>query len=275
MDCDCILLRYGEIFLKGKNKSFFEKKLFDNIKKITDISKIQNVRGRLIVDYFSGHESLRRVFGLVSYSPAVKVEADFEKIKLKAVDLLSGLKGTFKIEPKRSDKRFPLTSPEINIQLGRYIEENTSLKFCGEGYDYLLGVEINQEGAYLFTSIVNCFGGLPTGVEGRVGVLIEEEASLLAGLLFMKRGCDIYPLSFIEKDISLLQKFSPVGLRLNLFRDFLEIEKFMEKNKLSVLVCGQSLENYKKVDCKVTVLRPLIAYSKEEIKNELKGFNPV
>lgn len=270
MDYDCLLLRYGEIFLKGQNKSFFERKLLDNIKKIAGISKIKNVRGRLISTYSPEHHLLKRVFGLVSYSPALLVEKDFEKIKEKAAELFQGKKGTFKIEPKRADKRFPLTSPEINIQLGRYIEEHTNLTFKGEGYDHLLGVEINQDGAYLFTEIICCFGGLPTGVEGKVAVLVEDEASLLAGLLFMKRGCDIIPLALKTKEILLLQKFSPVALKLNLFKDYREIDKFLGEQ---VLVSGQNFSQLKEYSLRATILRPLIAFSKEEIKEELRKFN--
>ena len=230
------------------------------------------MRGRLIAPYTSNCSSLSRVFGLVSYSPALKVEKDFEIIKKSAVELLKGKKGTFKIEPKRSDKRFKLTSPEINIQLGKYIEANTSLKFKGEEYDHLLGVEINQDGAYLFTEVLNCFGGLPTGVEGKVPVLIENEDSLLAALLFMKRGCDIVPVSLKERDISLLQKFSPTHLNLHLFKNSKEMESFLERGKHAVLVCGESFSNYQKKEIRLTLLRPLIAYSSEQIKRELEKF---
>ncbi|MFA6461524.1 MAG: THUMP domain-containing protein [Candidatus Woesearchaeota archaeon] len=275
MDYTHLLLRYGEIFLKGQNKGFFEKRLLENIRKIAGISKIKNIRGRLIAAYVPDHLKLKQVFGLVSYSPAIKIETDFEKIKQSAVELLKDKKGTFKIEPKRSDKRFPVTSPEINIQLGHYIEENTSLRFSGENYDHLLGVEINQDGAYLFTEVIGCFGGLPTGVEGRVGVLIEDEASLLAALLFMKRGCDIYPLSTKENKIELLQKFSPVKIELNIFKTLKEIEEFCIKNKLDVIVSGQNLEKFKEYNLSLTVLHPLVAYSEEEIKEELDTYRAV
>jgi len=272
MDYDCLLLRYGEIFLKGQNKGYFERKLLDNIRKITGISNVKNVRGRLIAPYTLDHSTLQRVFGLVSYSPALKVEKDFEIIKEKAIELLKSKRGTFKIEPKRSDKRFALTSPEINIQLGKHIEAHTPLKFKGEGYDHLLGVEINQDGAYLFSEVISCFGGLPTGVEGKVPVLIENEASLLSALLFMKRGCDILPVALKERDISLLQRFSPGALPLHSFKDLEEMEKFLERGKHSVLVCEDNFSEYKKRETNLTILRPLIAYSAEQIKKELEKF---
>ncbi|MBI4981439.1 hypothetical protein HZC30_07865 [Candidatus Woesearchaeota archaeon] len=267
-----ILLRYGELFLKGRNQSFFENKLIENLRKIAGAAKVKKVRGRLIINYFSEHHKLRQVFGLVSYSPAVKVEKSMEAIKQKSLELLTGKTGTFKIEPKRSDKRFPLTSPEINIELGKYIEAHTALTFDGANPQHLLGVEINQDGAYLFTEIVPCFGGLPTGVEGKVAVWIENDASILAGLLMMKRGCDVVPIGFKERDISLLQKFSPVPLQFKAVKNLSEVEQFMPEKELPALVVGQDFTEYKKLAFSRVVLRPLIAYTPKQVKEQLREF---
>ena len=269
---DYILLRYGEIFLKGQNYLVFERKLVENIKRITAIREIKIIRGRMILRYFSEHNLLKRVFGLVSYSPAIKVEKDFEIIKQKALDLVKDWKGTFKIEPKRSDKSFPLTSPEINIALGKFIEKNTKLKFDGLNPDHLIGLEINQDGAYLFTSVISCFGGIPTGSEGRVALLLEDEASYLAGLLFMKRGCLIYPFAFKDQDLLLLQQFSPVSLKLHLVKDFKAIENFCSAERLNVLVSGQNYDRLKEYKTSLLMLRPLIAFKDEEIEGMLKEF---
>jgi adenylyl- and sulfurtransferase ThiI len=272
MKWEYILLRYGEIFLKGHNQSFFENKLIENLRKIAGVPKVKKVRGRLIIDYFSEHHKLRQVFGLVSYSPAIKVEKSMEKIQLKAVQLLEGKKGTFKIEPKRSDKRFPLTSPEINITLGKFIEANTSLTFDGVNPQHLLGVEINQDGAYLFTEIVHCGGGLPTGVEGRVALWVENEASMLAGLLMMKRGCYIYPVGLKERDTSLLQKFSPMPLQFKVVKNLSEVERFIQEKELSALVVGQDFKGYGKFVFSGVVLRPLIAYTSAQVEEQLNEF---
>ncbi len=269
---DSILLRPGEIFLKGLNIGYFEQKLINNLQKIAGVKPRKKLRGRLILDFFPEHSSLKRVFGLTSYSPAVKVEKSMEAIRQKSLELLVGKKGTFKIEPKRSDKSFPLTSPEINMTLGKFIEENTSLRFEGKNPDHLLGIEINQDGAYLFTEIVPCFGGLPTGVEGRVALWVEDSASILAGLLMMKRGCDVVSICFKAKDVSLLQKFSPVKITLKVVKDFVELERFVRENKLLVLVSGQRFEQYKEYSAKLTVLRPLVAYSEGQAEEELNEF---
>ena len=207
---DTILLRYGEIFLKGANKGIFEHKLTENIAKMLKKEgvsglKVRNSRGRMLLPYFPAHAALRRVYGLVSYSPAVHVEKNTEKIQQKAVELLRGKTGTFRISTKRSDKSFPVPSPEFNRLVGEQVEKHTKLRFSSAAPEITLVIEINQEGAYLFFESIACAGGLPAGVEGKVLLLVEGEASLLAGLLFLKRGCSIVPVAFAEKDISPLR----------------------------------------------------------------------
>jgi len=270
MEYTHLLLRYGELFLKGKNQALFEKKLITNLKKIIGVKRVVKLRGRAILDYSADHSQLKRVFGLVSYSPAVRVGKDIEAIKEGALKYLKNKKMKFKVETKRSDKRFPLKSPEINVLIGKYIEEKSDLKFSFKEYDIKLNIEINQDGAYLFTEMVGCFGGLPTGVEGKVLLLVEDESSVLAGLLMMKRGVDVIPVAFSENDISLLQSFSPDELKLEIIKD---LQEFASSKKVDVLVSGQTFTDYSKYDSDLLMLRPLIGYGEKEVRKELKKFN--
>lgn len=277
MAYDTILLRYSEIFLKGKNRPVFEHKLIDNMRKIVVNAgfprpAIKKSQGRLLTEYFTQHSLLRQVFGLVTYSPAVHVEKNLEKIQEKAVELLRDRSGTFKVATKRSDKSFPHTSPECNRLIGEYIEKETELMFSLDKPDIVLEIEINQEGAYLFFETITCGGGLPTGVEGKILLLIEYEADLLAGLLFMKRGCSIIPIAFKEKDISLLQNFSPVELRLEIVKNIQELEELAARQNISILVSGQTLGGVTKWDTELTLMKPLIAYSKKQIEEKLKFY---
>ncbi|PIN73537.1 hypothetical protein COV20_04920 [Candidatus Woesearchaeota archaeon CG10_big_fil_rev_8_21_14_0_10_45_16] len=265
-----VLLRYGEIFLKGKNRSVFERRLLNNIEKMTG-QRPRNIRSRLLLPYFEEHHLLKRVFGLVSYSLAVKTQQDIEEIKQAAVQLLKGKTGSFRVETQRSDKRFPLKSPEINSLVGKYIEENSDLRF-GLKSPQTLNVEINQDGAFIFVDKVVCSGGLPTGVEGKVVLFLEEEASLLAGLLFMKRGTDIVPVSVKDRDINLLQKFSPRPLLLHMIKDASEIEDLAVKEKANIVVSGQNFEKYGRYEFSLPAMRPLIAYGDEDIKEQLSNF---
>jgi|SRR3989344_6705763 len=273
---DFIILRYGEMFLKGKNKSFFERRLISNVQRIISKGdkiplKIKRTQGRLLINYFPTHSRLRRVFGLASYSPSFKVNKSLEEIQRKAVELLQGKKGTFRVYTKRSDKSFPVTSLETNALIGKYVETHSDLIFSMHQPEIALNIEINQEGAYLFFETIPCSGGLPAGVEGKVVLLVENETSLLAGLLFMKRGCSLLPVAFENMNISLLQEFSPTELQLEIVQNHQELEGLAAKNEISILVTGQVLEdkNYK---TSLTIMKPLIAYSKKHIQEQLKWF---
>lgn len=273
MDNTHIILRYGEIFLKGKNRPTFENKLVNNIKKLVDIKKIIKLRSRYIIDYIDNHSQLKNVFGLTSYSPAVRVGKEENLIKEKVVDYVKGLKGTFKIVTKRSDKNFPIKSPEFNVLVGEHVEKQTKLEFSFENPKYLINIEINQDAAYIFNETFDCFGGLPTGVEGNVIILVENEASLLAGLLFMKRGVSIFPVAFEEKDISLLQKYSPQKLNLVVVKDFDEIDKFATDKNLDIVVSGQNFDNLQDYESDLLVMRPLIAFNDGQIEDKLEMYS--
>ncbi len=258
-----LLVRYGELFLKGGNRRSFEMKLVENIRRLVPGARIKRTQGRLILDYLPNHSDLKRGFGLVSYSPAVLAEKELPEIKKKAAELLAGKTGTFKVETKRSDKRFPFTSLETNKLVGEHVEKNTSLKFDFLDPRITLSVEINQEGSYLFTERIDCFGGMPVGSSGKVALLVEDQASLLAGLLFLKRGCSLLPLAFEEKDISLLQKYSPEKMTLKLVDNL---------KKVGVLVSGQTWENYHQYKTDALVFRPLIAYRQKQVKEGLEFY---
>ncbi|HLC90988.1 MAG TPA: THUMP domain-containing protein [Candidatus Nanoarchaeia archaeon] len=269
---DCLLLRYGELFLKGKNQGIFEDKLIANIKKITAVKNCRRMRGRVILPYFPDHHSIKRVFGVGSYSPAIKVGKTMEEIKAAALSLFQGKTGTFRVATKRSDKTFPGTSLQINAEVGRYIEAHLSLQFHYEHPDHLLHIEINTAGAFIFTEIIPCFGGLPEGVEGKALLLVEDEASLIAGLLMMRRGCSLLPVSFQEQDLSLLNLYSSKKLKLHLLQNYEELEELSKQYNIPLLITGEIFSTYTKQG-NLTTLRPLIAYTPSEIKKELEKYS--
>ncbi len=254
-----LLIRYGELFLKGKNRAVFERKLVHNIKKLTSFSSFTKIQGRLLIPYREEHLQLRKVFGLASYSPAVCVGKEVESIKKKAVELLQGRKGTFKVQSKRSDKTFPLISLELNKAVGEAVQQQTNLVFAMNP-ETTLCIEINQHGAFLFLETIPCAGGLPTGVEGKVVLSVEDEAGVLAGLLFMKRGCALDVLS-TSHELSLLQAFSPTLLNI--------VETIPS---YPFMVSGQQFATYQKYDTPIPVARPLIAYSPAQIRTELEYY---
>lgn len=267
-----LLLRCGEIFLKGKNYVTFEKLLRQNIATLTatNLKDIIPLRGRFILPFVEQHHLLRRVFGLVSYSPAIKIPPQIDTICTAAATILEDKKGTFKIITKRSDKRFPFTSPEITARVGKYIEQKTTLHYSKENPNLILQIEINNDGAYLFTESIPCFGGLPTGSEGPVLLLMENEQSILAGLLMMKRGISIFPAGLHNQDISLLQKFSPFPLQLWVFSAYSELEHFAAQKKMNILVTGSFFNSAEYEHPRhFLILKPLLAFDEERISKML------
>ena len=254
-----ILLRYGELFLKGKNKPQFENKLVRNIKAITGVNYVKKIRSRMIMDYWDGHLDLKRVFGLGSYSLCVKVEKDIEEIKKKALEFVN--KSDFKVVTNRADKGFPMKSPKINIEVGKYIEANSSSEFSFTSKN-IIYVEINQDGTYIFNEIIRCNGGLPTGMDGPVDLLVEDRKSVLAGLLMMKRSVSISLVMLNKIDVSLLQKYAPK-----------ELGVADTVHSVRIVVSGQTFDEFKEYDFDNLVLRPLVAFSDEEIEEMLKIFN--
>lgn len=266
-----LLLRQGELFLKGGNIATFERRLAANVEKICGVKIAQKLRGRLILPYFPEHQKLKQIFGLVSYSPALKVEKDLESIKAAALALVREKKwdGFFRVETKRSAKDFSFPSLQINKEVGEYIINQTKLDYAAKT-EKVLHLEINAEGAFLYLEIIHCFGGLPVGTSGKINLLIENKASFLAGLLFLKRGCElnmIYPqkepVNKFQEYLSLLQEYSPFKIKTRNF-SLAELK--------GMIVSGQNFENYSSYDFSGEVFRPLIAYSEEEIRKELNSF---
>ncbi|MEK6901066.1 MAG: THUMP domain-containing protein, partial [Nanoarchaeota archaeon] len=210
--------------------------------------------------------------GLVSYSPAICLGKDVEAVKRMAVNLVRGAK-TFCIDASRCDKSFPLTSPEINILVGDYVVEHTGTKVQLKQPEAHVRIEIHPEQMYVYSEVVSCFGGLPVGSGGKVLLLLENEQSILAGLLCMKRGISIIPVSVRrERDISLLQSFAPFPLRQIVAEQMVDIEPLAQKHRCLSVISGQTLQEYSYYDVPVTVFRPVIAYTSSQIEEGLQAF---
>lgn len=201
-----ILIRYGEIHLKGRNRPFFEKRLLNNIKKalqdIPDV-KVTRAQGRYYVENYADEkaviQALTRVFGIVSISPAYKIEKDFELLteysKKSIEHLLFDLQKeelTFKVESRRADKRFPMDSMEINRELGaRLLKAFPQLKVDVHKPEVLLNVEI-REFCYLYHQSIPCAGGMPVGTNGKAVLLLSGGIdSPIAGWMIAKRGVEL------------------------------------------------------------------------------------
>lgn len=208
-----ILVRYGEIGIKGKNRMEFVRRLRRNMR---DALKRRGVAGRVWSEgqrvyaetdqVAEALEALRHVFGIVSLSPVVEVPPDLEAMKAEAVRqaLAAGLGPgrSYRIAARRADKTFPLTSPEINRVLGAAVQEATGARVdLSDAADVVIGVEVQRERVLLYGGVVPGWGGMPVLSQGRVVALLSGGIdSPVAAWLMMKRGCGVIPVHFYQNE---------------------------------------------------------------------------
>jgi len=199
------LIRYGEIGLKGKNRPFFEKKLIEsilaNLRSRGVHGKIHKISGRLVLEAKKEnvvHDALSHTFGITSFSPAEKVKPKFEDILNQTLTLLKNKKpSSFKLQIKRLDKTFSLTSLELAKKLGKSIEQKSKIPVSFKSPDLVIFIEIAKQGAFVFTEKFAGPGGLPVGSAGKVVVLLSGGIdSAVAGWLVGHRGCSVHFLHF-------------------------------------------------------------------------------
>ncbi|MFW6389551.1 MAG: tRNA uracil 4-sulfurtransferase ThiI [Halanaerobiales bacterium] len=210
-----ILIRFGEISLKGNNRSFFVNKLISNIKKtlagITEFH-IKNTYGRIYVEADNNIEQiiekLKFVPGIVSLSPTAVAPLNFEDLKKTSLkvfqDAVNKYPTTFKVETRRPNKDFPLQSPEISRKIGSHIftsinTDNKENKLSVDVHDpeYTLNIEVRKNNIYVYTKIISGPGGLPIGTSGKGLLLLSGGIdSPVAGWMSMKRGMDVEALYF-------------------------------------------------------------------------------
>lgn len=208
-----LLLRYGEIGLKGQNRTYFLRKLRRNVRQCLKANGIEGEvwqEGQRLylqtLDPGTAIEAVRRVFGLVSLSPVEVVPAGnghptMEAIADAAVDAARraglGPDRTFRLSVRRADKSFPLISPEVERRAGAAVVAATQAPVDLRTPELEIGVEIQPGRALVYGETIPGPGGLPLGSQGRVVALISSGIdSPVAAWLMMKRGCGVIPVHF-------------------------------------------------------------------------------
>ncbi|WP_216730392.1 tRNA uracil 4-sulfurtransferase ThiI [Streptococcus mitis] len=204
-----IMIRYGELSTKGKNRMRFINKLRNNISDILSIYpqvKVTADRDRAHVylngaDYIAVAESLKQVFGIQTFSPAYKVEKSVGTLKAAVQEIMQDIykEGmTFKISSRRSDHSFELDSRELNQALGDAVfNVIPTIQAQMKNPDITLQVEIREEAAYLSYETIRGAGGLPVGTSGKGMLMLSGGIdSPVAGYLALKRGVDIEAVHF-------------------------------------------------------------------------------
>ncbi len=324
---EIVLVRYGELALKGGNRREFELALLDNIRAaLRNVSEVRLERGqgRIAVLPARAVEAVARrlqdVFGISSVSPAHGVTSDPDAIVSVARQVLAqALIGRapeqvdgFRVATKRADKSFPLTSADLDRYVAeRVLPDFPALSVRLKDPELRLGIEVRAERTYVFARRLPGLGGLPVGTQGRVLALISGGFdSPVAAWLAMKRGCEVQFVTFHsspyigepakKKVVDLVRVLARYQARCALFVvPFAEVQlavkaagneayrtvlyrrmmqriasRIASSEGARALVTGESLgqvasqtlENLALIEsaAELTVLRPLIAYDKQE-----------
>jgi thiamine biosynthesis protein ThiI len=204
---DCILVHYGELGLKGRNRPEFEKKLIENIGKALEEQEfggIKKAQARIILELNEKsniekiEESLKRVFGIAWFAFAHRTEPDLESVKNlvgKKLRLAPGTKA--RVSAKRADKTLPFTSMDADRELGKYLVDEFNAKISLNEPETTIYVEFVKDDVYVFDKKIRGLYGLPVGVSGKVLHLLSGGLdSPVAAWLLMKRGCQVEFLHF-------------------------------------------------------------------------------
>lgn len=238
---EVILLKLGEIALKGLNRRSFEDAMLKNIRRrLQDAgeftvnslqSTIYVLPGNKEADMDLAEERCAKIFGAVGYTRAGRTEKDLQKICELAGEYLAEeleTAATFKVECKRSDKKFPYKSPEISAEVGRYLlEKYPHLSVNVHEPDLTVRVEVREAEAYVHADTKPGAGGIPVGTGGKAAVLISGGLdSPVAAWQMAKRGVELTAIHFAsppytseqahEKVMRLLQKVSEYAGRIKM-----------------------------------------------------------
>ena len=208
---EILLCKYGELILKGLNRGYFESSMVRQIKnRLKDLGECEVRYSQSIVritpadEFFDIDEAYRRVtrvFGIATVSRAVATEKTLEKIleaaKTYLPSRLEGVK-TFKVEGKRSDKNFPLTSPELAGEVGAAILSTVKgIRVNVQNPEVVVRVEIRENHAYLSAGFDKAAGGMPAGTAGKALLLLSGGIdSPVAGYMIARRGATVESLHF-------------------------------------------------------------------------------
>lgn len=210
---EIVLVKYGEMVLKGLNKRTFEDMLTKNIKRrLKSLGRFQLTSAQSTtyitpldedIDLGEVVERVGKIFGISALCRACVCEKDFEDIKVKAVEYLDEVLScakTFKVNAKRSDKAFPMKSPEICAELGGILlEKFPNLEVDVKNPEVTVTVEVRDTNAYVHAENIKGAGGLPVGSSGKALLLLSGGIdSPVAGYMMAKRGVNISAIHYVS-----------------------------------------------------------------------------
>lgn len=207
-----IMVRYGELSTKGKNRKDFIGRLNGNVTKALraykDTINIQPKRDRMHIilngaPFEEIDHILGKVFGIQTYSPAIRIERDIETVKKTALELMQATYKpgmTYKVNTRRSDHGYEYDTNQMNLLIGDYLsEEMPEMQVQMRNADLVLRIEVRHDAIYLSNQLIHGAGGLPVGTAGK-GVMMLSGGidSPVASYLAMKRGVEIEMVHFFS-----------------------------------------------------------------------------
>lgn len=256
MKYDHIMVRFGELSTKGKNKKEFIKVLANNIKAaladfkdVEIISQFDHIYVKLNDnDPQKVIEVLQDVSGIQGLSLVYKTSEDIENLRKVCLELVKQEEGkTFKVHSKRANKKYPMISDQLNREIAKVILQNTDLKVDVHNPDILVSIEIRNEGAYIFTHTYKGAGGYPLGVGGKIMHMLSGGIdSPVAAFLLMKRGIKIECIHFASPpytNVGVIEKLNDLLGKLNKYQPEIRLN-IIPFTKLQEEIYAQSDESY-------------------------------
>lgn len=296
MKHELIIIRYGEIGLKGKvTRKNFECSLINNIKNALGTKQVPNVVkkewGRIYVFTDQINKSipiLQKVFGITSVSPAVQTQSTIDimsKFSVSIAEEVLTKEKSFAVRATRTGKH-DFTSQDVAVKIGGDIVKATSAFVNLTKPDFELFIEIRDKNAFIFTEKIRGTGGLPLGTQGRVVSIIDNQQSILAAWYLMRRGCmtDFIVISKIKDKIlqSFIENWNVRATILytsdkkeNLYK---KLNKISHEKNCDAIVTGHNLSKTKSLTyikllkhrTKIPILSPLIAMDEKTINKKCK-----
>ena len=278
-----ILVRYGEIGLKSepirKNlEEILRKNIIKLLRKYEIDCDVKISHRRLLVKINTkGKEDLalkllKKVSGIVSYSPVYECRLDINEIIDYAIQImkkklkeLNKENPTFAVKTKRSNKQFPFTSMEVNKRVGEAIVEKLGLEVDLENPDITLGIEISKENAYLFTERYEGIGGLPAGSQGRALCLISDGIdSPVAAFMMIRRGCRVVllHLKITEEALNKVRKIVEVLSDYDTELEFVVYDFSKDIEDIAEKLKSIKKDNFTCIFCKRKMLKIAEKYAK-------------
>ena len=256
MKYDHIMVRFGELSTKGKNKKEFIKVLANNIKAALSDFKDTEIISQFDHIYVKLNDNdpqkivevLQDVSGIQGLSLVYKTNEDIENLRKVCLELVKQEEGkTFKVHSKRANKKYPIISDQLNREIAKVILQNTDLKVDVHNPDILVSIEIRNEGAYIFTHTYKGAGGYPLGVGGKIMHMLSGGIdSPVAAFLLMKRGIKIECIHFASPpytNVGVIEKLKDLLGKLNKYQPEIRLN-IIPFTKLQEEIYAQSDESY-------------------------------